>query len=189
VRTGAPAADGTPLAAEVDWSFSTTLCPCSLMTSLAAPSSTGNPVQDGRVGPGPWSYELGTKFQVTQAQSLLGIRYWKDAKETGSHVGRLWSSTGTLLGTVNFSSESASGWQEADFSTPIALTPNTTYIVSVGLNAYFDLTTFGLQSQLTAGPLKAVADGQNGIYGASAGTFPTKFGSKSSNYYVDPVVG
>ena len=188
VTTGVLAADGSPLSALATWNFTTTLCPCSLMAPTSAPSSGGNPVQDGRVGSGPWSYELGTKIQVTQPVSLVGIRYFKDAKETGSHVGRLWSSTGTLLGSVAFTSESASGWQEASFATPISLSVGTTYIVSVGLNAYFGLTTFGLQTQITSGPLRSVADGQNGVFGAAPGTFPTKFGSKSSNYFVDAVV-
>lgn len=188
VTTGAIAADRTPLAAQTVWSFTTTLCPCSLMASTSAPSLTGNPVQDGRVGSGPWSYEFGVKIQVTQPVSLVGIRFYKDTKETGTHVGRLWSSTGTLLASATFSGETASGWQQATLSSPVSLSVGTTYIVSVGINAYFGLTTFGLQTQITSGPLKSVADSQNGVYGASAGTFPTKFGSKSSNYFVDAVV-
>ena len=89
---------------------------------------------------------------------------------------------------MTFSGETASGWQEATLSSPVSLSVGTTYVVSVGFNGFFGLTTFGLQTQITSGPLKSVADGQNGVYGASAGTFPTKFGSKSTNYFVDAVV-
>ena len=35
-----------------------------------------------------------------------------------------------LLATVTFSGESSTGWQQAQLSTPVALTANTTYIVS-----------------------------------------------------------
>ena len=35
-----------------------------------------------------------------------------------AHVGSLWSSTGTRLGQVTFTNESASGWQQASFATP-----------------------------------------------------------------------
>ena len=42
----------------------------------------------------------------------------------------LWSSTGTLLATGTFSNETASGWQELDFSSPVAVTAGTTYVAS-----------------------------------------------------------
>ena len=44
------------------------------------------------------SCELGMKFRSSQAGLITKIRYNRPAAETGSHVGRLWSSTGTLLG-------------------------------------------------------------------------------------------
>ena len=46
---------GTPLASTVTWSFTTMDCPCQLMPSTLTPVSTGNPVQDGRSGTGPWT--------------------------------------------------------------------------------------------------------------------------------------
>ena len=42
----------------------------------------------------------------------------------------LWTSTGTLLATGTFSDETASGWQELDFSAPVAVTAGTTYVAS-----------------------------------------------------------
>jgi hypothetical protein len=44
-------------------------------------------------------------------------------------VGRLWSSTGQLLAQATFTSESASGWQQVSFATPVAIQANTTYVV------------------------------------------------------------
>ena len=48
----------------------------------------------------------------------------------GTHVGHLWTSTGTLLATATFTGETASGWQQVNFATPVAITANTTYVAS-----------------------------------------------------------
>jgi hypothetical protein len=58
------------------------------------------------------------------------VRFYKGFANTGTHVGHIWTGSGTLLGTVTFTGESGSGWQKANFSSPIAVTANTTYIVS-----------------------------------------------------------
>jgi hypothetical protein len=184
--TGAKAADGTPLAGLRTSAFTTTTCPCSLFAATAAPTAIGNPTSDGRSGAGPFSYELGMKFTVSRTATLIGIRYYRDSRETGTHTGRLWSASGTSLGTVTFTGESASGWQVALFATPLTLTANTTYVVSVNANAYFGVTTSGLATQLTSAPISSVVGG-NGVFGAAAGTFPTGSYS-SSNYFADVVV-
>jgi hypothetical protein len=178
------AADGTPLVA-TSWSFTTADCPCTLLASTT-PVSTGLDVQDGRPGSG-LTYELGMKFTVDKTMRLTAIRYYKDAGETGTHVGRLWNAAGTSLGTVTFSGEGASGWQQATLSSPITLTASATYTVSVGLNTRFVMTAAGLSSQLNNGPLHSVL-AANGVYGNAAGTFPTNSWN-ASNYFVAPVVG
>jgi hypothetical protein len=97
-----------------------------------------------------------------------------------------------LLGTATFSGESASGWQQGTFASPVAINANTTYVVSyhtsVGHygvnNAYF--ATAGVDNT----PLHALrdgVDGGNGVYGYGAsGTFPSNTFS-SENYWVDVV--
>ncbi|HWE63246.1 MAG TPA: DUF4082 domain-containing protein, partial [Chloroflexota bacterium] len=110
------------------------------------------------------AFELGVKFRSTAAGQITGLRYFRPASETGTHTGHLWSATGTLLGTVTFSGETASGWQTATFSTPIAISANTTYISSVNSNTAWAGTTSGLTSSVSNGPLSTVADGQNGVY-------------------------
>jgi hypothetical protein len=189
LETGITSADGAALASAVTWSFTTTgsLCPCSLFTLAQTPASTGNSTQDGRGGTGPWTYELGVKIQVTQAMNLTSIEFYKSPGETGTHVGRVWAVGGAQLAQVTFTGETASGWQQATLSAPLALQPNTTYIVSVNANARYVLTAGGLSTQITNGPLRSVADGQNGVYGLSAGTFPSSSWN-SSNYFIDTVV-
>src|SRR5208337_4709334 len=93
----------------------------------AAPAN-GDPGSDSSV-------ELGVKFQADFDGSITGIRFYKFAANTGTHVGNLWSSSGTLLASATFTSESGSGWQEVDFTSPVAVTANTVYIASYHADA------------------------------------------------------
>jgi hypothetical protein len=186
VTTGVLAPDGTSMLNPYSSTFTTGTCPCTLMTGLI-PKTTANPVQDGRIGVGPWSYELGTKVIVDQPATLASIRWWKDSKELGSHTARVWSSSGTLLATLPFTSETASGWQQMNFATPLPLAANTVYIVSININNYFVTTRSGLAIPLTAGIAHSANDVKNGVYGSAAGVFPTtSYGS--TNYFVDVVI-
>ena len=64
-----------------------------------------------------------------QQREHHGVRFYKYSDNTGTHIGSLWCSAGTLLATGTFSDESASGWQELDFSSPVPITAGTTYVV------------------------------------------------------------
>ena len=70
------------------------------------------------------------KFHADVAGFITGIRFWKPSTDTGTHLGHLWTTSGSQLGQVTFTGESASGWQEATFGAPIAIDANTTYIAS-----------------------------------------------------------
>jgi len=186
VATTVKAADGTPLTQPYTWTFTTAACPCSLMPDSTSPATTGISTQDGRSGAGPFTYELGTKFTVDEPMQLTSFRFYKSPGETGTHIGRLWSATGTLLTSQQFVAETDSGWQVQALSTPYTLQPGAVYTVSVNANAFFNTTQGGLATQLVSGPVRTVADGSNGVYATAAGTFPTSTYS-SSNYYVDGV--
>jgi hypothetical protein len=133
-------------------------------------------------GPG-YNYELGTLIQSDVAGQITGIRFWKDSHESGTHTGHIWSSSGTLLATVTFTAETASGWQSQTLATPLAITANTTYVVSVNTgNTYYVASNSGLASKITNNDLSSVV-GDNGVY-AVAGSFPS--GSwESTNYFRD----
>jgi hypothetical protein len=136
--------------------------------------------------------ELGVKFRSDAAGSVTGVRFYKGGLNTGSHTGSLWSSTGTLLATGAFANETASGWQQLTFATPVTIAPNTTYIASYHTNTGFAVdvgyfTSHGADSA----PLHALqsgVDGANGvfIYGAG-GRFPSN-GSTGQNYWVDVIL-
>ncbi len=70
-------------------------------------------------------YELGMKFQSAKPGQITAIRYWKAASESGVHVGKLWTESGTLLASVTFSDETQFGWQQATLSTPLDIAANT----------------------------------------------------------------
>ena len=90
--------------------------------------------EHGGAGPGgrrcDTSVELGVKFRSDVAGTITGIRFYKASANTGTHVGNLWSSTGTLLATATFTNETASGWQQVAFSSPVAITADTVYVAS-----------------------------------------------------------
>lgn len=136
--------------------------------------------------------ELGVKFRSDTSGSITGIRFYKAAANNGTHVGNLWTSTGTRLATATFTNETASGWQQVNFSTPVTITSNTVYVASYHSNNghYSDDGTYFLTKGVDATPLHAPKDGDvgfNGIYAYGSGSnFPTQ-GWNSSNYYVDVV--
>ena len=85
----------------------------------------------GTVDGGPDSaVELGVKFRSDVAGSITGIRFYKATANTGTHLGNLWSSNGTLLASATFTGESASGWQQVNFATPVTIAANTIYVAS-----------------------------------------------------------
>jgi len=140
--------------------------------------------------PDSQAVELGVKFQSTTAGTISGIRYYKSSDNTGSHSGTLWSADGTKLASASFSNETDSGWQQVNFSSPITITPHTTYVASYHTNSghYADDTGGFPASNST--DLTILNDGQsgpNGVYAYGSGSrFPTN-GWQASNYYVDVI--
>ncbi len=130
--------------------------------------------------------ELGVKFTASVNGTITGIRFYKGAGNTGTHVADLWSATGTLLATATFTSESASGWQEVNFAAPVVITAGTTYVASYHTNGDYSDNSNYFTSSLTNGELTAPAGG-NGVYAyGAAGSFPTST-FNASNYWVDVV--
>src|SRR6185437_5330175 len=87
---------------------------CSIWSSTATPA---NPSANDS-----GSVEVGLKFKSDQAGYITGIRFYKGSANTGTHTGTLWSSTGTQLATATFTGETASGWQQVNFSSPVQIT-------------------------------------------------------------------
>ncbi len=163
--------------------------------SLLEAASTGWPATAVPANPSvndPGPLEVGVKFRTDVNGQVTGLRFYKGANNTGTHVGSVWSSSGQQLATATFTSETATGWQQVNFATPLAVTANTVYVASyfapnggyAGDNFYF--ATSGVDN----GPLHLLQDGVsggNGVYVyAGASAFPTQ-SFRSTNYWVDVV--
>jgi len=158
--------------------------PCTIWTSATVPT-----IADSGESA---SVELGVKFRADSTGYVTGVRFYKSAANGGTHIGNLWDSSGTLLATAQFTGESATGWQQANFSTPVLIMGGTTYVASyfTPLGHYaFDMAFFG-SSGVDSTPLHALADGLdggNGVYTyASTTSFPIS-SYNSTNYWVDVV--
>jgi hypothetical protein len=83
----------------------------------------------------PNPVELGVKFRSDVNGYITGLRFYKGSSNTGTHVGHLWTVTGTLLAQVTFTGETASGWQTAYLASPVVLAANTAYVASYHTDA------------------------------------------------------
>ncbi|MEU8203442.1 DUF4082 domain-containing protein [Streptosporangium sp. NPDC049046] len=155
----------------------------SLWNSAGVPAVPAQPDTQG--------VTLGVKFRAATSGTVTGIRFYKGPQNTGTHIGSLWTSGGTLLASATFTGETATGWQEVSFSTPVAVTANTTYIASyyAPVGRYATTRPYFVSAYVN-GPLTALADGAsggNGVYTYGAGnTFPTST-YQATNYWVDVV--
>jgi hypothetical protein len=136
------------------------------------------------------AYDLGVKFKSSVAGTVTAVRFYKLPQMGGyTHVGYLWSTSGTLLASASFTNETASGWQQVSFSSPVAISANTVYIVSYSTGGGFFGATSGFfnTSGVVNGPLQAMANtvaGGDGVYGKGNSFFPNWSGS-GANFWVD----
>lgn len=162
-------------------------CPCSVFTS--------NPTPGDDTDPG--GIEVGMKFKSEISGYATGVRFYKTAVMTGAHTGNLWGANGALLATVSFSGESASGWQEMSFGTPVSITAETLYTVSMfAADGRYSYTTNYFGSTVTNYPLRAPAQGSadaadatdqrgQGVFNdGNTSAYPT-FTFNQANYWVD----
>ena len=112
------------------------------------------------------SVELGMKFTANANGFITGIQFYKATTNTGTHTGSLWSSTGQLLATGTFTSETASGWQTLVFSTPVAITAGTTYVASYHTTVgHYSVSRSYFASSYSSGAFTVPANGGVFIYG------------------------
>ena len=131
------------------------------------------------------------KFRSDVSGHVTGVRFYKAGGNSGTHVGSLWSSSGTLLAQATFNGETPSGWQQATFSSPVAISANTTYVVSyhAPVGQYADDQNYFLTSTDRA-PLHApdsASSGGNGVYVYGSGPTLPNNTYNASNYWVDVV--
>ncbi|WP_433971185.1 DUF4082 domain-containing protein [Tunturiibacter lichenicola] len=151
-------------------------------------SSTPGTIDHGNPAP----TELGVQFKSDTTGYITGLRFYKATTNTGTHVAHLWTTSGVLLQSATFTNETASGWQQVNFATPVQVTANTVYIASywapVG-HYSIDFNYFKTKGVDNA-PLHALQNGVNGGNGVYFHASKSKFPSanyESSNFWVDVV--
>jgi hypothetical protein len=187
--TGAVIKDlsGNALTGDFTWSFTTAsgpACPCSGWSPATVPALASSSDTN--------SVELGVRFRPSVSGWITGVRFYKGAANTGTHVGNLWTTGGARLATATFANETATGWQTVTFQSPVQVTAGTTYVASYfAPNGGYSINAgFFTNSGYTNGPLYFLRDGEaggNGVYAYSgSSTFPTNT-FNASNYWVDVV--
>ncbi len=158
------------------------VCPCDEWSSSTVP---GTPDSGDSTGG-----EFGVKFRSDIDGFITGIRFYKSSANTGTHVGHLWTSNGTLLASVTFTNETSSGWQQATFSSPVRITANTTYVASYyAPSGHYSADLAYFTNTVDMSPLHFLAnnlDGPNGVYSYGFSGFPTST-YDASNYWVDVI--
>jgi hypothetical protein len=159
---------------------------------------TATPATADVSDPNSGGVELGMRFRSSVPGYVAGVRFYKGtSNNSGTHVGHLWnpSATATPVASVTFSGETSSGWQEALFATPVAISANTDYVVSYyAPNNHYSVTenyfTSNWPGPGASNPLTALQDSAgtpNGVYAYGSGsTYPSSTLGKN-NYYVDIV--
>src|SRR6187455_1857589 len=124
-------------------------CPCSIW----APTDTPTTPSDSDTS----AVEVGVKFRSDVDGQVTALRFYKGTGNTGTHIGHLWNSAGTALATATFSSESSTGWQQVNLTTPVAVAANTTYIASYyAPNGRYSTTNNGFAGSVDNAPLHAL---------------------------------
>src|SRR5205814_1848090 len=122
----------------------------------------------------PWNNDapvtLGVKFRSDVNGSVTGIRFYKGAGNNGTHIGLLYNpTTGEQLASATFSGETASGWQQVNFSSPVAISANTTYIAAYfSTSGYAKNLSYFTSSGTDNPPLHALRSGVSGANGVFA---------------------
>ncbi len=176
--SGARSLSGVAMTSTVTSSFTTSgasACPCSLLETTAQPalSDSGDTA----------AVTLGVKFTPTVSGYIKGLRYYRDAANTGTHTGTLYSSSGDRLASLTFT-DTGTGWQTATFASSVAVSAGTTYVAAYyAPNGRYSATLDYFDSDVLNNPLRSVSPGGVYLYGNG---FPNQT-YLNSNYYVDVV--
>jgi hypothetical protein len=135
--------------------------------------------------------EIGMKFKADIDGTISAIRFYKSTANTGTHTAKLWTSGGSRLASATFTNETASGWQQATFTSPVSIKAGRVYVASyyAPKGRYSATAGFFNGKGADNGPLHALASGvsgANGVYRYGSSGYPTS-SYNATNYWVDVV--
>jgi lysophospholipase L1-like esterase len=164
---------------------STRGCPCTIWSPSDAP------VQQQVTTTTP--AELGVKFRTEKDGFITGVRFYKGADNTGTHLGSLWTAAGTLLASATFTNETSSGWQQVLLTEPVPVQAHTVYIASyyAPVGRYAADAGYFRDREVVHSPLRVPSQGAingNGVIGDGGHYLPvTPSPQHDTNYWVDVV--
>jgi len=141
---------------------------------------------------------FGVTFKSDVDGYIKGIKFYNPqfGNGTGNDVGKLWactspdcslSSGGTELASVTFPMDMSEGWQSANFSSPVHITPGTFYMATYYATAgRYKASPGYFSTDYHNAPLHALKNSTttNGSFDPNNAGFPTNtFGA--ANYWVD----
>jgi hypothetical protein len=148
------------------------------------------------------AYTMGTKFKVSSAGHLLGAAFYSaaGAEELPDTIALFLASDESVVASnaASWSGATGSGWVQANFTSPVALTSETKYKIAVlqsidgGGNWYSGTHGYWTTTSIDNGPLHGFSAAEEpadqGTYtGDTILAYPdTDF--LDSNYWVDPIV-
>jgi hypothetical protein len=174
---------GNRLTADKTWTFSTPpQCPCTIFdpNNPADKPASATANHDSPL-------ELGVKFRAAEDGYITALRFYKQANNTGTHVGHLWAADGQLLASIPYSNETASGWQSVALPNPVAITKNTVYVASYySPGGFFPFEQAYFTTPHDGGMLTALGNNEspNGVYRYGASAYPDQ-SFNATNYWVD----
>ena len=178
---------GNHLASDHTWSFTTgarATCPCSLWPGTTQPAVTAS--GDGN------AVELGVKFTGDSRRLRDGVRFFKGAGNTGTHLGQpLEHATARCSPAPPSPAKARAAGSRSTSPTPVAVSPGTTYLASYyAPNGHYALNLNYFTSAHSNGPLQALANSQSQQrrlpLRQPAPSFPDQTW-QASNYWVDLV--
>lgn len=156
--------------------------PTSLFASGPADTSAAT---DGR------AVVVGVKFKPAKAGRVRALRFFKGLGTTGTNRLALYAAAGQQLALVTARNETMSGWQQVQLSNPVTLTAGSTYVVALHTSTGHVVSAGGFFAQArTSGPLRALADGEDGPNGLRAVSSTMKLPTDATggaNHFVDVV--
>jgi len=158
--------------------------PCTLFDPSSVPTVVDTGPEAG--------VEVGVKFKSEVNGTISAIRFYKASANTGPHVARLWTISGTLLASATSSNETSFGWQQVELPAPVIINAGAVYVASYHANAghYSFSAQYFARSGVDKPPLHAPANkdsGGNGVYAyGETSVFPGS-SDNSANYWVDVV--
>ncbi len=147
-------------------------------------------------GNDPAPIEVGMAFRAGHDGYINGLRYYyRGSQMSGSHRGKLYTSTGVKVADIVFGAPTGVGWQTATLSSPVEISANATYYVTVlHSNGYYARTQnyFTHDVYSASGDIWALRDGEgmlNGRYhiGPNPSDVLPSSSLNASNYWVDVV--